>query len=41
MPFTEIILVYTENNAKAINKNMDLLVVKAAGAYSYRSALMG
>jgi hypothetical protein len=36
--FKEIIHVYTENHVEPINKNKELLFVKAAGTYSYHSA---
>jgi hypothetical protein len=38
MLFKEIIAVYSE---KHIKQNTELLIVKAAGTYSYHSALKG
>jgi hypothetical protein len=35
MLFKEIIHIYTENHMKHINKNADLLIVKAGGTYIY------
>jgi hypothetical protein len=44
-PFKEIIAVYTEKNMKPINtlcvQNIELLIVKAVGTYSYHQALKG
>jgi hypothetical protein len=39
--FKEIIAVYCENHMKQINKNADLLIVKAGGTYSYHQASKG
>jgi hypothetical protein len=39
--FKEITAPYTENHTEPINKNADLLIVKAAGMYSYHLALKG
>jgi hypothetical protein len=41
MLFKEIIAVHIENHTKPINKNADLLIVKAGGTYSYHQALKG
>jgi hypothetical protein len=38
MPFKEMICVRKENHAESINKNAELLIVKAAGTYSYHLA---
>jgi hypothetical protein len=37
--FKEIIAVYSDNHTKPINKNVELLIVKAAGTCNYHSAL--
>jgi hypothetical protein len=39
--FKEIIAVYSENYTKPINKNAELLILKSAGTYSYKSVLNG
>jgi len=41
MLFKEIIAVYSENHTEPIIQNAELLIVKAAGTYSYHSALKG
>jgi hypothetical protein len=41
IPFKKIIAVCTENHTKPINKNANLLIVKAGGTYSYHWALNG
>jgi hypothetical protein len=41
MVFKELIHVYTENHTKHINTNSKLIIVKAAGTYSYQSYLKG
>jgi uncharacterized protein (UPF0262 family) len=44
-PFREIIAVYSENHMKATNtlflQNIELLIMKARGTYSYSWALKG
>jgi hypothetical protein len=35
-PFKEIIAVYVKNHGEPINKNAQLLTVKAAGTYNYQ-----
>jgi predicted alternative tryptophan synthase beta-subunit len=36
--FRKIIAVYSKNDMKNVNKNADLLIVKAGGAYNYQQA---
>jgi hypothetical protein len=41
MLFKEVITVYTENHTEPIHKNVELVIVKAAGTYGYHSTSVG
>jgi hypothetical protein len=39
--FKEIIALYTDNHKEPINTKRRVMIIKVAGAYSYRSVLKG
>jgi hypothetical protein len=39
MLFKELIAVYNKNNTETVHTNAELLIVKAAGTYTYHAAL--